>query len=69
MLRHLLDLPAPADDVHMMCGVSILKARRNEHFTSAVALVNCVACLRAHAAKLALDVERLEAIVKDREGR
>ncbi len=65
MRRHLLDTPCPTDDVHTLCGERLTprprKTLRGEHVTGNVELVNCVGCLRAHVAKLNLEIARLTA--------
>jgi hypothetical protein len=63
MRRHFMDLPAPVDDIHLLCGEKLEEGSRRlrgEHVTGTVELVNCIPCLRAYAAKQLCEINSLK---------
>jgi hypothetical protein len=61
MRRHLLDTPSPVDDMHTLCGERLdARGVRRDQVTGLVAIVTCVACLRAYAASLKADLDAVE---------
>lgn len=64
-VRHLLDTPCAIDDVRLLCGPMLDEVARHndrrEHIvTGTVAIVSCMACLRAYAVKQDVRVGELE---------
>lgn len=61
MRKHMMDLPAPVDDVHLLCGEVLgAKSNRHEHVTGTPELVNCIPCLRAFIAKQRCEIAALQ---------
>lgn len=63
--RHLMDLPAPVDDVKLLCGEKLDGKRvREDLVTDEPGLATCIACLRGYALAQRWEVRRLEAQIE-----